>query len=331
MFTRILVPLDGSAFASRAVPYAVFLARALNGSLTLFHASPDRARAGRDAADEDTIDEQQRIAEQLVRAGVPTSVRAATGDTGPAIVQAISALGVDLVVMATHDRGGVGRLVQGNVADFLLHHVQVPILAVSPACSRVWEHGRPLRVLIPLDGSAASEAAITPVLELARWLSVEVLLLRAVEDRFEIDAIGFARSEPASRTDLDAARKELEPIAAPLRAAGYVVAVSAEAGKPDDVIGMVASRDAIDLVAMATRGQGGLGQLLVDGMATVVTAGRVPLHLGSVATASIRQVTVPVLLVSPVSDAHAGEPAGSPTITAAPPGTGPGDEQLGRT
>ena len=63
MFSAILVPLDGSDLAARALPYAEYLARGCHGRLVLFYAAPSRA-LDRDAnAEVDTILEQDQLAE----------------------------------------------------------------------------------------------------------------------------------------------------------------------------------------------------------------------------------------------------------------------------
>jgi nucleotide-binding universal stress UspA family protein len=303
MFSTILVPLDGSDLAARALPYAELFARKVHGRLVLFHAARSRALDRDPSVEVDTILEQDKFAEWLTRDGVPASAQVVEGDAGPEIVHAADDLRADLVVMSTHGRSGVDRILHGSVADHVLQHVSIPILMVPAACDRVWAPGRPLRLLIPLDGSAFAEEALGPAFDLLRSFPVELWLLRAAEERVGIDALGFAHREPASAADLAAARMYLEQVAAPFRRSDDRVAITVEPGPADDAIARVVACEAIDLVVMATHGQGGLGRLLLERMATVITAGRVPLHLGSVAATSIRRLRVPLLLIRPASNA----------------------------
>jgi nucleotide-binding universal stress UspA family protein len=302
MFSTILVPLDGSDLAARALPYAELFARKVHGRLVLFHAARSRALDRDPSVEVDTILEQDKFAEWLTRDGVPASAQVVEGDAGPEIVRRVDDLRADLVVMSTHGRSGVDRILHGSVADHVLQHVSIPILMVPAACDRVWAPGRPLRLLIPLDGSAFAEEALGPASDLLRSFPVELWLLRATEERVGIDALGFAHREPASAADLAAAQTYLEQVAAPFRRSDDRVAITVEPGPADDAIARVVACEAIDLVVMATHGQGGLGRLLLERMATVITAGRVPLHLGSVAAASIRRLRVP-LLIRPASNA----------------------------
>jgi nucleotide-binding universal stress UspA family protein len=138
--------------------------------------------------------------------------------------------------------------------------------------------------------------------------------LRAAPDQIGVDALGFAWRESASAEEREAARQYLQQAATRIRQAGQAVSLVVEAGEAEDVISAVAARSAIDLIVMATHGQGGLGRLMLEGMATVVTAGRIPLHLGSVAAACLRRLTVPVLLVSPGTVRSAAPPAASQAL-----------------
>src|SRR5688500_17561356 len=183
MLSTILVPLDGSDLAARVLPYAELFARKGHGRLVLFHAARSRALDRDPSAEVDTILEQDKFAAWLTRDGVPASAQVVEGDAGPEIVHAADDLRADLVVMSTHGRSGVDRILHGSVADHVLQHVSIPILMVPAACDRVWAPGRPLRLLIPLDGSAFAEEALGPAFDLLRSFPVELWLLRAAEER----------------------------------------------------------------------------------------------------------------------------------------------------
>lgn len=318
MYTTILVPLDGSDLAARAVPYATLLARAARGKLVLFHAASERALTDDAASEIQLILFEDRLAEQLTQDGVPTVAHTARGNTGASIVGELSAVRADLVVMSTHGRSGMDRLVHGSTAAYLLHHTAVPILAVGPACTREWTADCRLRLLVPLDGSELAEEALGPVMALTQTLPAEITLLCIAEERLGMDALGFGRREPVTAKDLAAARQYLEEVAARLREAGQETTILVETGPPVDVIAQLTEREAIDLVVMATRGRGSLRDMLLGRLATVVTAGRVPLHLGSVAAATLRSASAPVLLVRPSAEATVPAPSTSTREPARP-------------
>ena len=129
----ILVPLDGSELAERALPYAVTLARQYGSTVLLLEVADHR----HPAADAEVY--LRRWAERLaVVCGVAAAHDVAAGQAGPSIVDEAAQRGVDLIVMATHARTGVERMVMGSVADYVLHHAGAPVLLVPEACERVW-------------------------------------------------------------------------------------------------------------------------------------------------------------------------------------------------
>jgi len=295
MFSSILVPLDASTLSGQIVPYAEFLARQCRGRLVLLHVTAPRRRAAREAAD------PSALAATLRERGVAVTSEVARGKPGPEIARVAGAVGADLIAMATHGRGEVGRVLRGSVAEDVLRSGQAPVLLVTPSCLRQWVEGRALRILVPLDGSEFAAQALGLAGELARCLPVELRLIWVVQKRWEIDALGFGRTVPVSPRDLDDARAYLESVAAPLRAAGQDVLVFAEEGDPETWIMRLADDEAIDLVMMATHGRGSLASLVVESVAAVATGGRVQVALGSVATSVVQHAPVPVLLIRPSS------------------------------
>lgn len=150
MFTRILVPLDGTDEAAAALPVATELARRLGSALLLLAMVPTAdARLGlatdvasgaltdpavygaevraRSQAAEGYV---AAVAQQLADEGLSASYAIGTGDPGDGIVAAAREQGVDLILMATHGRSGLARLLFGSTTDDVLRHAGIPVLAV---------------------------------------------------------------------------------------------------------------------------------------------------------------------------------------------------------
>jgi nucleotide-binding universal stress UspA family protein len=135
----ILVPLDGSTLAEAALPPAIDLARDRGARLILLRATEAHAAPLADPAEAQVA--AVRGAETYL-AGVRTRINTAelpTVDTsvwyGPpaeAIVEAARFRGADLIVMSSHGRTGLGRLVLGSVAETVLRATSVPILLIRP-------------------------------------------------------------------------------------------------------------------------------------------------------------------------------------------------------
>ena len=152
LFTKILLPLDGSDESARAVPVAAALARQLGSALLLLEMVPaGDARLGlvADAASgamtdphvfENVIEAREKLAEGYISAlaeelsaeGVDVSFAIGTGSEGRGIVEAAHREGVDLIVMATHARSGLGRLVFGSTTDYVIRGAHVPVLVIPP-------------------------------------------------------------------------------------------------------------------------------------------------------------------------------------------------------
>jgi nucleotide-binding universal stress UspA family protein len=297
MIQTILVPLDGSSLAERALPYGTRLASALGARLIVMHGRLPRETGS--APDFDVRAVARRLREGGTEPpGTTTAldIEAIThyvyaDEVAASICETVAEQGTDLIIMATHGRTGLGRWVYGSVADQVLCQSTVPVLLVTPACDAAWPEGAPRRILVPLDGSRLAEDALEPVCMLATALQASLVLVGASGPL----ATGYAESVPYARSGFDAAIREtheyLETIARRLREAGQTVAVDAEVGQPGVVIDGIARRRHVDLIAMATHGRSGAARLA----------------LGSVASELLQRSTIPLLVWRPVSLRHAEE------------------------
>ena len=132
----ILVPLDGSKLAEAAVPVAVDLLAGRPGATLVLVRAVDPRLPGVDdvGAQRDIVQSaEQYLREVAGRIGgfggtVKTSVW--YGTPAASIVVAADAAGADMIVMTTHGRSGLGRLVLGSVAEAVLRGTRRPLLLV---------------------------------------------------------------------------------------------------------------------------------------------------------------------------------------------------------
>jgi nucleotide-binding universal stress UspA family protein len=135
---RILVPLDGSRLAEAALGEAIELARSGAGLVLLRAAEAARVPLADPTEVQVAIVREaeaylEAVAERTRSAGVgqvQTSVW--YGSAGEAIIEAARVRGVDLIVMSSHGRSGLGRLVFGSVAETVLRGTTTPILLIRP-------------------------------------------------------------------------------------------------------------------------------------------------------------------------------------------------------
>ena len=140
---KILVPLDGSEMAEAAIAPAREMAQA-GSSLILMRAADARILPGADVIGaqiqavreaEDYLAAVKAKLEKTGAKGVETHVW--YGPAAPAVVEAAKVQKVDLIVMSTHGRSGLGRIIFGSVAESVLRGTRVPILLVRPSSAPV--------------------------------------------------------------------------------------------------------------------------------------------------------------------------------------------------
>ncbi len=183
MLARILVPLDGSALAERALPVAARLTRASGGAallLRVYQAMPSEFTpelvVGSGAGDVREAGAYLARASQLrALTGVPVERVALGGAVAQTILDVVAIYQVDTIVMTSHGRSGFTRRALGSVAEHVTRHTPVPTLILrgeeiaphveEPASGVIW------RGYMGLDGSELAERALEPAARLLRALA----------------------------------------------------------------------------------------------------------------------------------------------------------------
>ncbi len=298
---KILVPLDRSALAERALPLALELARQTEAELILFHAAlaegvmppaghaydlearplplPDLKVAGRAYL--------ELITSQYGRAGVRLHSLLTEGDAAAGLVTAARRHQVELIVMTTHGYAGIDRWLMGSVTEQVLRTAPCPVLALRQP--------RPIRhIMITLDGSALAESSLTPGLALADQLGARVTLFsvaappayRDLSPPSELDGSDgptgalAAHRRPAKVAD-QWRHNYLAALARALEAPGRTIDMVVASGHPTRRILDFAHDAEVDLIAMATHGRSGLSRLA----------------LGSVTESVLRQAAIALLVI----------------------------------
>lgn len=155
---RILVPLDGSVRSETALPLAVELAREWNAAVHLIRVVADRPvvdspLGGFGMADPDFPEDERKAAQEYLEEKgrkLPVEVHAcaAFGSIIDVLLQAVREWEITDIVMASHGRTGLMRVIMGSVADALVHRLTCPIfvipsLAAEPGEERAGARGVP--------------------------------------------------------------------------------------------------------------------------------------------------------------------------------------------
>lgn len=306
MFQRILVPLDGSERAERAIPVAARIARASGGTVILVQAAPIPMHVqmvGMGSAEvysEHMLEEVKALAVNYLdtasRAaelvGVKTETRVEDGDAAPSIVAAVESLGADLIAMSSHGYTGFKRWALGSVAQKILPQSPVPVLVFRDGDQTLT--ATPVYALVALDGSPLAESVLAPVVQLVTALApsahktlhlLRVVPLPASYGRSTASAYLDQAREDAKREALTYLATIAQRLTEGGGTATDLTVTTSIAVDPDVADALVQTSEQrlhtggrFDLVAMATHGRGGL-QRWVMGSVTerVLQAAKLPM------------------------------------------------------
>ncbi|HXP93489.1 MAG TPA: universal stress protein [Candidatus Binatia bacterium] len=295
LFSRIAVAIDDSEPSERAAAFAIRLAVQEHGSLTLIHAvdwvsAVSTLEAGLSVADPSPIIDALRTEGRALLAKASAEARAAgltcdeqLAEARPidAILGAAKQADALVIVMGTHGRGGIGRVILGSVAEGVLRASEIPVLTIHPTDTLPAAPQRLAQnVLVAVDGSDPSDAAVrVAVTQLPKEGRRTTFCFNidhaAVEDTFgEHPAEVRERLEGISRLALDRALEYAREYQVP--AEGVLVE-----GNTVDSIVAEANRRSADMIVLGSHGRKGLERLF----------------LGSVAEGVLRKAKVPVLIV----------------------------------
>jgi nucleotide-binding universal stress UspA family protein len=283
---RILIPLDDSPEARVALPYAAALATP-GTEIVLLTVVPSATDADVARAGLETAAQRLRMAGQTVRTEV------ATGDPARRIVDMAANLGAEMIVMASHGRGALGRLIYGSVADQVGHESPVPVMIVR---ARQLEPGAVgiTRLVVPLDGSSRAEAALPVATAISRRLGTPISLIRVVDPTDLMppavgvgEAIPFEIYDEAEKELEQEARHYLDMMAQKLREQGLPVVTSLLKGAPASSIEEATHLG--DVIVLSSHERTGVMRWL----------------LGSVAEKLAREDESPVILVPATTPDHA--------------------------
>lgn len=300
MYSRILVPLDGSRLGEAVLPLVSRFAGDHAATVVLLHILERRAptevhgdRHLTNAGEAGTY--LQEIAEQLRAEGVTVEYHchdAPEGDVARSIADHADEEQADLIILSTHGNGRMRQMLFGSIAQQVLNRGTRPVLLVRPNPGEGVTPFQPHTVLVPLDATAASEEAILPAREIALTLGASLHLVMVVATQ---DTLG---GERPSATLLPSATREaleleqqgaadyLEELAAKLRTPELRVTTEVRRGKTYQALADEAAEPGVGLVVVATHGRKGLQAIWA----------------GSVIARLLSRTTAPVLLLRTIED-----------------------------
>lgn len=270
MYKTMLIPLDGSKMAEAVLPYARFLATALQLPVDLIHVN-DPETVAPNIGPMHGADYLKEVADSFPRS-LTVNCRIDNGRAAEVIVDSAARDVGTMIAMATHGLSGGQRWLLVRVSQKVLQASINPLLLIRP--TEPTDSNREARlstVIVSLDGSKLAEKIFPHVVYLATRLKLLVVLIRT----YALPTVGYFMAAGVSLPAMDEVaakikgevRDYLRGKEAELRALG-IANVSSEVveGKgPEEIIDL-ARRTPESLVAMSTHGRSGIGRWVLGGV-----------------------------------------------------------------
>jgi len=273
MLKKLMVALDGSENAERALWWATEVAGREKALVVLFRAV-DTSILDPEFIPSNVADARnylQRMEAEINQAGLPAKVVVRQGTPAEAIVEAATEERCDLILMTTRDGFGVKRRTIGGVTEQVLRKSPIPVLPVRSR-TRPARNGHVRRVIVPVDGSGPAERANGWAAGLARMLKARLVFLHVYPGG--PGGLGL----PAEET-FEALRERTVRLCRLLAKGGQKARFAVRSG--DAARRILGFSRKNDLIVTASRGQGGGFKRWI---------------FGSVAEKLVHEARVPVLV-----------------------------------
>jgi nucleotide-binding universal stress UspA family protein len=276
MYTRMLIPLDGSKLAENVLPYARTLAKTLDLRIELLSVvdTMDFAKtthAGHvrdfDPIIEAAVREGEQYLENVARSFTGKTVDNCVVEQGQAdqiIIEKAARDKETLIGMATRGRSGIHRWLMGSVAEKVLRGATNPLLLVRGDEEGKSDGAATLKsIVVPLDGSKLAETVLPRAVELAKKLSLEIVLTRAYQIPLSTYGVADAAYIPNPNALMNVVKEEasayLETKVNELRQTGVekVSSILLVGSGADEIIDL-ARTTPDNLIAMCTHGRSGV-------------------------------------------------------------------------
>ena len=321
-----LVPLDGTVRSEAALPLAARIARNAQATLVLVKVVsfvseywmpitptyPIMAQTAIDADVEEATAYLERIAADPKLAGITIKTSVQCGQVAPTILAVAASFGGDLIVLCHHGSTGALHWIMGSVAEMVARHAAIPVLVLREGATSLGgtaaDSAQPLRLLVPLDGSAGAQAALEPGAELLTALAAPrqktalhlARVIPPVEGKYgDLGELLYTSSE------LSRAKHFLRQTTALLRE-GSLAPTIAHQHMPVTWSVLVDSDVSDALVRLAEQGEETEGAGVFGGceLLTIATHGRAGVQrwvMGSIAERMLAATMRPILIVHPQS------------------------------
>lgn len=274
MYNKMLVLLDGSNLAQVVFTYAQELSARLNINLELLHVcSPQEAEQlpmrqaymehMAEVLQKKAMEIRSKIGDQTSSSEVKAQGKVVVGYPAEEILKYADENNIDLIMLSTHGRSGVRDWDIGNVANKVIHASKVPIWMVPTELREAIIYDKLTKriMVIPLDGSKMSEAALPHAVNIAKQRGVEPDMVLVHVERMPISHVTSEQLKLHEAKILEK-KQYLDDIVKRLEKEGIKARAKVLSGEPAEAIINFIKDNPAQLIVMATHGHVGLSKMI---------------------------------------------------------------------
>ena len=188
---NVLIATDFSHHSSAALNYGLSFAHRYSAHAEIVYvlptdefalAGPEALTAAKDAARRDVLELKTRLrSSQPFEEDVDYRISMLEGSAADCLLQWAREKRIDLIVVGTHGRGGLGKIILGSVAEKVFRHSSVPVLTIGPHIHPPREIGAARCILAPCDLTPRSHPAVRFACALAKEHNSQLTVLHVID------------------------------------------------------------------------------------------------------------------------------------------------------
>jgi len=273
MFSKILIPLDGSSFSEAAVPFSINLAMQMHSRITLLHViekNPPKSVHGEHHLA--GYNEASEYLENLKNSSYPKGIEVDCHihpDDGISVEKAIAKhkeeISADLILMTTHGWGGLKEIFFGNIAQQIFNTGTIPVLFIPPSLKNPSTDKWPEKIILPLDGTGEHEKGGEAAAEITKSCGSELTLAFIIPtlntlpaDKNALGVLLPGATREVLEMQEDVAEEYLNKKMGEFRNMGINVKTEICRGDPALGINRIVEKENIDLIVLGTHGRVGI-------------------------------------------------------------------------
>jgi nucleotide-binding universal stress UspA family protein len=273
MFKNIFIPFDGSELAESILPAAYFMAKKFDANLHFFHVlEKDAPKTVHGQPHLQTVNQAKKylceIAKYYSNEGITVNFHVHShsyNGVAESIADHAISFGLDLIIMCSHGRSGLKKLLFGSIAQKVIHQSKLPVLTLFPQKNKKTPDFTCNRIQIPLDMDPNHQQGLHLAQEIAKRCDSILLLLQVIPTLISIPGKWRMSGKLLPTTSskildiqVDEAVKFLSEQSKKLSSQGFNIEIAVLRGDPQELISKAAVRYQAGLIILSTHSKFGM-------------------------------------------------------------------------